>query len=101
MEEKKKNSDTVKNIVIIILSVCVVVLGGILLYSKVFKKDTPSNIISNKELVNENFTIGEKVGEINTKAGNFLVNLKDFQVLTTDNKVLGYCMNRDRRCGAG
>ena len=95
MEEKKKNSDTVKNIVIIILSVCVVVLGGILLYSKVFKKDTPSNIISNKELVNENFTIGETVGEIVTKAGNFLVNLKDFQVLTTDNKVLGYCMDAD------
>ncbi len=92
MEEKKNNSSTVKNIIIVILSICVVVLGGMLLYSKAFKKDTPNNKISNSDLVNNNLTVRNKVGEITTLAGNFMVNLNDFQVSTVDNKTLGYAM---------
>lgn len=92
MEEKKK-SDAIKNVVIIILVVCVLVLGGLLLYKEVFaKKDKPNNVSSNNELVNTNFTIRNTVGEIKTTAGNFIVDLSDYQVFTTNNTSLGYAM---------
>ncbi len=52
MEENNKKSDTVKNIVIVILSICVVALGGLLVYKEVFvKKDltnTTVNTVDNK-----------------------------------------------------
>lgn len=92
MEEKKKD-DTIKNVVIIILVVCVLVLGGLLLYKEVFaKKDKLNNVSSNNELVNTNFTIRNTVGEIKTTAGNFIVDLSDYQVFTTNNTSLGYAM---------
>jgi len=83
MEEKKKSSDTVKNIIIVILSICVLVLGGLLIYNKLYGKNDSNTNLSNNLVENTN-TTNINDNNNNSKVLCFKENVPAYTKLTAD-----------------